>query len=80
MFLQSITKNRLNLKSPLNLPYLKCTKSSLHGFGKELKILQTNILLEKGCDFSKSLEPNTVLSYKTFTEILRYLQSHLNYK
>ena len=40
---------------------------------KELKIL-----LEKGCDFSKSLEPNTVLSYKTFTKILNYLQSHLN--
>ena len=72
------TKIRLNLKSPLNLSYLKCTKSSLHGFGKELEILQTNILLEKGCDFSKSLEPNTVLSYKTFTEIVRYLQSHLN--
>ena len=78
MFLPKFYKIRLNLKSPLNLSYLKCTKSSLHGFEKELEILQTNILLGKGCDFSKSLEPNTVLSYKTFTEIVRYLQSHLN--
>ena len=39
---------------------------------KELEILQKNILLEKGCDFSKSLEPNTVLSYKIFAEILKY--------
>ena len=31
--------------------------SSLHGFGKT-KTLQTEILLEKGYDFSKSLEPN----------------------
>ena len=42
-------------------------------FGKELEILQTNILPEKDYDFSKSLEPNTVFSYKTFTEILKYL-------
>ena len=59
------------LKSLLNLLYLKCTKSSLHGFGKECEILQRFYL-------RKSLEPNTVLSYKTFTEILKYLQSHLN--
>ena len=43
MFLPKFYKIRLNLKSPLNLSYLKCTKSSLHGFGKELDILQTNI-------------------------------------
>ena len=43
MFLPKFCKIRLNLKSPLNLSYLKCTKSSLHGFGKELDILQTNI-------------------------------------
>ena len=81
MFLPSFTIIRLNLKSPLDLSYLKCTKSSLHGFGKELEMLQTNMLLgkgEKGYDFSKSLEPNTELSYKTFTKILKYLQSHLN--
>ena len=45
---------------------------------KNLKFYKQIFLLEKGCDFSKSLEPNTVLSYKTFTEILKYLQSHLN--
>ena len=45
---------------------------------KNLKFYKQIFLLEKGSDFSKSLEPNTVLSYKTFTEILKYLQSHLN--
>ena len=78
MFLPKFYKIRLNLKSPLNLSYLKCTKSSLHGFEKNLKFYKQIFLLEKGCDFSKSLEPNTVLSYKTFTKILKYLQSHLN--
>ena len=45
---------------------------------KNLKFYKQIFYLKKGCDFSKSLELNTVLSYKTFTEILRYLQSHLN--
>ena len=47
---------------------------------KNLKFYKQIFLLEKGekgYDFSKSLEPNTMLSYKTFTKILKYLQSHL---
>ena len=36
------------------------------------------ILLDKYKDFSWCLEQNTVLNYKTFTEILKHLQIHLN--
>ena len=78
MFLPKFYKIRLNLKSPLNLSYLKCTSQVYMALEKNLKFYKQIFLLEKGCDFSKSLEPNTVLSYKTFTEILKYLQSHLN--
>ena len=59
-------KIRQNLKSPLNLHDWKKTE-----FYKKV------ILLEKGCDFSKSFEPNKVLSYKTYIEILK---SKLNSK
>ena len=39
--------------------------SSLHGFGKT-KTLQTEILLEKGYEFSKSLEPNQSVDFQNF--------------
>ena len=42
--------------------------SSLHGFAKT-KTLQIEILLEKGYDFSKSLEPNLSVDLQTFTKI-----------
>ena len=51
--------------------------STLHGFGKT-KTLQTEILLEKGYDFSKSLEPNQSVDLQNFYQDLKYLQSYLN--
>ena len=56
MFLSNFYKNKTEFKKPFKFTLFKCTKSSLHGFWKELKFLQRKILLGKGSDFSKSLE------------------------
>ena len=37
IFLPKFYKNKTEFKKPLKFTLFKCTKSNLHGFGKELK-------------------------------------------
>ena len=54
---------RLNFEKPFKFTIFKMYKVKFTWLWKRTWNF-TKILLEKGCDLSKSLEPNTVLSYK----------------
>ena len=65
-----VLQNWTEFKSPLNLPYLKCTKSSLHGLVKELKLLQ-RFYLKKAVTFQRVLSETQCWITKLFTEIFK---------
>ena len=65
MFLPKFYKSETEFKKPFKFTLFKLTMSSLHGFAKN-KTLQIEILLEKGYDFSKSLEPNQSVDLQNF--------------